>query len=242
MRAQKEHFEGLRGAVAAGVLAVLAAAPALAADAAHPAASRYVPTMADYLGVYDALQHYRFGVEKHDQKMEESAFWDDAVNIAVPSPGQEIRMPVRGGGLPQPLSGPPGANGGPPPGFGPPPGANAGPPGPNGGPPPGFTPPPGGPGGPPGPNGGPPPGGGGDVWHLPLDSYIHFDSATRATHYEYFLSLYPQPEKKRAEGATGNMQDSRISIVGWPGHYEDILEKRHGEWRILTRKSMINQK
>ena len=38
MRAQKEHFEGLRGAVAAGVLAVLAAAPALAADAAHPAA------------------------------------------------------------------------------------------------------------------------------------------------------------------------------------------------------------
>jgi len=80
------------------------------------------------------------------------------------------------------------------------------------------------------------------VWHLPLDSYIHFDSATRATHYEYFLSLYPQPEKKRAEGATGNMQDSRISIVGWPGHYEDILEKRHGEWRILTRKSMINQK
>jgi hypothetical protein len=77
---------------------------------------------------------------------------------------------------------------------------------------------------------------------LPLDSYIHFDSAKRATHYEYFLSIYPQPEKPRAEGATGSMQDSRVSIVGWPGHYEDTLEKRHGEWRILSRKSMINQK
>jgi hypothetical protein len=37
-------------------------------------------------------------------------------------------------------------------------------------------------------------------------------------------------------------QTARTSIVGWPGHYEDILEKRHGEWRILQRKSMINQK
>jgi hypothetical protein len=208
MRIHKDHFERLRRALAAGVVAVLAAAPVLAADAAHPAAARYVPTMADYLGVYDALQNYRFGVEKHDQKALESAFWEDGTNIAVPSPGQEIRMPLKEGDSPQPLSGAPGPNGGPPPGFAPPPGG----------------------------------GGGGEVWHLPLDSYIHFDSATRATHYEYFLSIYPQPEKKRAEGATGNMQDSRISIVGWPGHYEDVLEKRHGEWRILTRKSMINQK
>jgi hypothetical protein len=38
------------------------------------------------------------------------------------------------------------------------------------------------------------------------------------------------------------MQDARVSIVGWPGHYEDLLEKRHGEWRILQRKAMINQK
>ena len=125
MRVHKDHFERLRRALAAGVVAVLAAAPALAADAAPPAASRYVPTMADYLGVYDALQHYRFGVEKHDQKMEESAFWEDGVNIAVPSPGQEIRMPLKEGGSPQPLSGPPGPNGGPPPGFAPPPGGTA---------------------------------------------------------------------------------------------------------------------
>lgn len=225
MHVHKVKFEMMRRALAASVVALLATTSALAADAAQPAASRYVPTMADYLGVYDALQNYRFGVEKHDQKAMESAFWEDGTNIAVPSPGLEIRMPLKEGAPPQVLSGPPGSTAGPPAGFKPPPG---------------FGPPPGGKAGPPGAGGGA--GGEGEVWHLPLDSYIHFESATRATHYEYFLSIYPQPEKKRAEGATGNMQDSRTSIVGWPGHYEDILEKRHGEWRILQRKSMINQK
>jgi hypothetical protein len=220
MRVHKDHsVKRLRRALAAGVVAVLATVPALAGEAAHPAASRYVPTLADYLGIYDALQHYRWGLEKHDQKMEESAFWDDAVRIAVPSPGQEIRMPLGGGGPPQ---------------------APAVQPGPNAGPPAGFVPPP-------SPGGSPPggPGGGGEVWHLPLDSYIHFESATRATHYEYFLSIYPQPEKKvdsASQGALPNASSYRTSIAGWPGHYEDILEKRHGEWRILQRKSMINQK
>jgi hypothetical protein len=230
MRLHKGQFQVLRCALAASVVAVLASAPALGAETTHPATAHYVPTMADYLGVYDALQHYRWGVEKHDQAMEESAFWDDAVNIASPSPGQEIRMPLRGGGPPQLLSGPPLPTGGPPPGFAPPPGGTLGPPGPNGGPPPGFV---------------PPAGGGGTVWHLPLDSYIHFESATRATHYEYFLSIYPQPENKEAASDPGSLPNAssyRSSIVGWPGHYEDILEKRNGEWRILQRKSMINQK
>jgi hypothetical protein len=222
MRVHKGHFERLRGALAASVVTLLAAGSALAAQ---PAASGYKPTMADYLGVYDALQNYRFGVEKHDQKAMEHAFWEDGADIAVPSPGQEIRMPLKGGFPPPAGAGQPGPNGGPPPGGMPP-----------GGMPPGGMPP----GGPAGPGGG----GGGEVWHLPLDSYIHFESATRATHYEYFLSIYPQPEKKPEDGKpnTGNMQNSRTSIVGWPGHYEDILEKRHGEWRILQRKSMINQK
>jgi hypothetical protein len=76
-----------------------------------------------------------------------------------------------------------------------------------------------------------------------LDSYVHFESATRATHYEYFLSLYPQPEVKPLDVATmPNASASRNSIAGWPGHYEDIIEKRNGEWRILHRKTMINQK
>jgi len=88
-----------------------------------------------------------------------------------------------------------------------------------------------------------------DTWDLPLDSYIHFESATRATHYEYFVPIYPQPEKKKVEG--GNQENPpiandywshRTSVVGWPGHYEDILEKRNGEWRILERKILMNQK
>ncbi len=220
MRVHNGRFEKVRQALAVSVVALLAAAPALAAEAAKPAASRYVPTMADYLGVYDALQNYRFGVEKHDRKALESAFWEDGVDIAVPSPGQEIRIPLSGFAPPQ-AAGQPGPNAGsPPPGMGPPPGSNAGPAGPGGGE-------------------------GVEVWHLPLDSYIHFDSATRATHYEYFLSIYPQPEKKAEGENLGNMPNAssfRTSIVGWPGHYEDILEKRHGEWRILQRKSMINQK
>jgi hypothetical protein len=29
--------------------------------------------------------------------------------------------------------------------------------------------------------------------------------------------------------------------VGWPGYYDDILEKRNGEWRILERKTRINE-
>jgi hypothetical protein len=232
MRAHNGLVDGLRRTLTASVVALLAAAPSLTA-AAQPAAARYVPTMADYLAVYDVLQNYRFGVEKHDQKALERAFWEDGANIAVPSPGLEIRMPLKEGGPPPGGPGLPGP-GGPPPGFGPPPG---GVPPPGGGPPPGFAPPPGGTAG--------PPGGGGDVWHLPLDSYIHFESATRATHYEYFLSIYPQPEKKPEGSNTGppaNASSMRTSIVGWPGHYEDIIEKRNGEWRILQRKSMINQK
>jgi hypothetical protein len=248
MRERKSHFGGARRTLAASLVALLAAAPALAAGA-----SRYVPTMADYLGVYDALQNYRYGVEKHDQKAAELAFWPDGDNTAVPTPGgPEIRLPLTEGGPPQGRAGQPGPNAG-----GPPPGFNPGQPGPNaGGPPPGFNP------GQPGPNaGGPPPGanagppgagggrgavpggvgGSGGVWHLPLDSYIHFESATRATHYEYFLSIYPQAEKQGESGGAG-FQNSRTSVVGWPGHYEDILEKRKGEWRILHRKSMINQR
>jgi len=198
MRVHKGHIEGLWRALTASVVALLAAAPSQTAEPAQPAASRYVPTVADYMGVYDALQRYRIGTDKHDQKLRDSAYW------------QAPEAPR------------------PPPGFVPPAGSKSGAPGPGGGR--GATP---------DAAAGP---GGVEVWHLPLDSYIHFESPTRATHYEYFLSIYPQPERPRAEGATGNMQNSRVSIAGWPGHYEDILEKRHGEWRILQRKTRINQK
>jgi hypothetical protein len=203
-------------------MALSALSPAMAAEP-KAAAPAFVPTMADYLAIYDALQNYRISVEMHDPKALQRAFWEDGADIAVPSPGVEMRMPLDGS--------PPK----PPPGMAPPPGAGGPPPG-AGMPPPGMGPPPGG-GMPPRPA----PGAAGDVWHMPFDSYIHFVSATRATHYEYFLSIYPQPEKQQDANAK-NMQDARVSIVGWPGHYEDILEKRHGEWRILQRKTMINQK
>ena len=79
-----------------------------------------------------------------------------------------------------------------------------------------------------------------DTWDLPLDSYIHFESPTRATHYEYFVPLYPQPAKKAKAGKLPYWA-YRTSVVGWPGHYEDTLEKRNGEWRILERKIMMTK-
>jgi hypothetical protein len=210
MRVHKGHFAGVRVVLAASAVALLGAVPALAAESAQPAAS-FEPTMADYLGIYDALQHYRIGVETHDQEIENSSRWQDGRG--------------RGG------------NGGPPPGGG----ANGGPPGA---------------GGPPG--GGVRRGGGApnfeelrkmpgfvEVWHLPLDSYIHFESATRARHYEYFLSIYPQPEKKLDPAELAKLPDAssyRNSILGWPGHYDDILEKRNGEWRILQRQMGMGTK
>jgi hypothetical protein len=228
MRVDKSHFERLRLGLVASVMA-LAAGSALAAEGASATASgsaspAFVPTLADYLSIYDALFNYRLGVEKHDEKAEKAAFWEDA-----------RRGGGGGGGGGRDGGPPPGANaagpGGPPPGAaGPPPGAGA--PGaagaPRRGPPnweelkkmPGYV----------------------EVWHLPLDSYIHFDSPTRATHYEYFLSIYPQPEKKAPEGGRISNMEARTSIIGWPGHYEDILEKRNGEWRILQRKMGMNEK
>lgn len=221
MRVNKNHFERLRMGFAVSVMA-FAAGSAQAAEQAPAAATAaatqaFTPTLADYLSIYDALFNYRLGVEKHDEKAEKAAFWEDA---------------RRGGG----------GAGGPPPGAGAPPGGAG----------PGAGGPPGAPGtvGAPGGRRGPPPNwdeirkmpGFVEVWHLPLDSYIHFDSPTRATHYEYFLSIYPQPEKKAPEGGTISNMEARTSIVGWPGHYEDTLEKRNGEWRILQRRMGMNEK
>jgi hypothetical protein len=197
MRIHLNKLRHARYALAASALALLAIAPSAQAEptpvpagAPFTSDSSYQPTMADYQGVYDALQRYRMGLEMHDQQMQDSAFWD----------------------APKPMRPPPGAG----------PGAGLGPP------PnfdelrkmPGFV----------------------EVWHLPMDSYIHFDSPTRARHFGYFLSVYPQPEKKvENAGALPNASSARSSIVGWPGYYDDILEKRNGEWRILERKTKINQ-
>ena len=72
---------------------------------------------------------------------------------------------------------------------------------------------------------------GGDIppWHLALSHHFEFLSATRATHYGYFISVYPDLKTK-------------MTTVGLPGHYEDILEQRNGEWRILQRTTVIGVK
>ena len=66
-------------------------------------------------------------------------------------------------------------------------------------------------------------------WHLALSHHFEFQNATRATHYGYFLSVYPNLKTK-------------TTTVGLPGHYDDILEKRNGEWRILQRTIAIGAK
>lgn len=66
-------------------------------------------------------------------------------------------------------------------------------------------------------------------WHLALSHHFEFQSPTRATHYGYFVSVYPDLKTKK-------------TTVGLPGHYEDILEQRNGEWRILQRTSVIGAK
>jgi len=66
-------------------------------------------------------------------------------------------------------------------------------------------------------------------WHLSLSHDFVFESPTRARHYGYFISVYPDLKTK-------------TTTVGLPGHYDDVLEKRNGEWRILQRKTVIGTK
>ncbi|EIZ80903.1 hypothetical protein WSK_0586 [Novosphingobium sp. Rr 2-17] len=235
-----------RTVMGACALLAVGATPCFAQAAPPAAAPGYTPTMAEWMAVNDLMYRYRLGVEKGDHKALESAFWPDGENIAVPAPGVEIKMPLDGSppSAPPPpgLAGPGPGAGGPLLAGGPPGGPGGPPPGGMGGPPPGGMggPPPGGMGGPPGGPGGTPGGESeGSVWHMPFADTFQFLSPTRATHYQYFLSVYPLPEKT---AATLQARDKRLSAVGWPGHYEDILEKRNGEWRILQRKSFINAK
>lgn len=207
-------------ALAGSVLTFAAAAGAQAQTA--PAAATYHPTVDDWVGVNDAVDNYTLGLEQHDMARFDRAFWPEATIIAEPEPGKSFTMPYRAAAMPPPSAG--GAPGGPP-----------------GSPPPGF-PPPGGPGGPgaPGAPAGPGAapagmprvnaiGNGNPPWHLSLSHHFEFQSATRATHYGYFVSVYPDLATK-------------ITTVGLPGHYEDVLEKRNGEWRILQRKTVIGAK
>jgi hypothetical protein len=161
----------------------------------------YKPTIDDWMGVNAAVNNYTLGLELHDSARFGKAFWPEGVVIVQPEPGLRFSMPYQ-----QAEAGPPK----PPPGapMGAPPGAPAGaPPMPKGNAIGGENPP----------------------WHLALSHSFEFQSATRATHYGYFVSVYPDLKTK-------------MTVVGLPGHYEDILEQRNGEWRILQRTTVIGAK
>jgi len=140
-------------------------------------------------------------MDTRDRKLQESAFWDDAVIIS-PQGKRSFK---------QAMGGPPPAAGGPPPGAGgPPPGAGGPPPG-AGGPPPGAGGPPPGAGGPPPGAGGPPPGAlagmperppscdpkaekpanGWALWHIVANSSFEFLSPTRVKHHAYWFAVCP---------------------------------------------------
>lgn len=200
----------------AGIVgACLLLAPGVAyaqAPATSAAAPSYKPTVDDWIGVNAAVNNYTLGIELHDMARTDKAFWPEATIVAEPEPGMSFTMPYKAAAAGPP---PPGAM---PPGMPPPPsGAGAG------GPPPGLPPMP------PGFRPGNAIGNGIPPWHLALSHHFEFQTATRATHYGYFVSVYPDLKTK-------------TTIVGLPGHYEDVLEKRNGEWRILQRKTVIGVK
>lgn len=188
----------------------------LSACSTMPAGNRG-PTFEDYLSIQDAMHAYHYGLDTRDAKLKASAFTKDGRLVTVVD-GKEVMVEY----LNQPEKNRSSFPGGPPNAGGPPPGG-----------PPAGGPPPGGP-----PGGGPPPGGAGgfqmpngELWHLGYPGHIKFESATRATHYGYWTSLYSE-----AKGP-------RDSQVGSPGHYADILEKQpDGRWLFTERKVVVGSK
>ncbi|WP_408591003.1 hypothetical protein [Novosphingobium sp.] len=204
-----KHWVKMGASLVGAALLATGVAATAQTPANGAAATAYAPTVDDWVGVNAAVDNYSLGLDLHDMARFDKAFWPEAKIIAQPEPGLSFAMPYR-----MAAEGP----------KGPPPGGIPG------GPPPGAAP--GGP--PPGAPSGPPPGGnaiGSNIapWHLSLSHHFEFQSATHATHYGLFISVYPDLKTK-------------VTTVGLPGHYEDILEKRKGEWRILERKTVIGAK
>lgn len=92
--------------------------------------------------------------------------------------------------------------------------------------------------------GGPPPGAppscdakagmpkkGWEIWHIVANSSFEFESPTRARHHAYWFAVCP---------GAGPNNGAGLAAVGPPGSYSDILEKRHGEWRLISRYIGLN--
>lgn len=199
----RSSTHGLAGAAALLLCAAAMPAAAQAPPRAALGPSAYVPTMADRLGVDDAVAAYRWGNENHDDKIKATAFAEGGVFTIVAGGQTVMRQVKRGDTMVNDAPPPPGPGG---------PGGSGGP----GGPPPGG-PPPGGAGQPPG-----------EVWDVSLSDNWRWESPTRAVHYGYWLSIYQGTE--------------RLSTVGTPGHYEDVLEKVNGKWLFRERKVIVGQK
>ena len=89
----------------------------------------FTPTMKDMLSIQGAIERYEKGGDTGDRKLQESAFWDDAIIIS-PMGKRPFKQVLMGAGPPPGPGGPPGAGGPPgPPGAGGPPGLGGPPPG-----------------------------------------------------------------------------------------------------------------
>lgn len=226
---RKPVFELPKGLGASLTAVALLIAGGMTSAAAEDA---YTPTMKDMRSIQNALERYLKGFDAHDSKLQASAFWDDAAIIGPT--GQKMTVQQMGGGGGPRGGGARGAAGaGGPPGSPPdgPPNAGAGAPAALGA-------------------GGPPQGGmpmtppscdakagrpekGWELWHIVANSSFEFQSPTRVKHHAYWFAVCP---------SAGSNNGAGLAVIGPPGHYDDILEKRNGEWRLISRTIALNEK
>lgn len=220
-------------AAAAALLIAGGMTPAMAEDA-------YTPTMKDMRSIQNALENYLRGFDTRDAKLQVKAFWDDAVIIGPTGDKMTAKqMMAMSAGGPPPGAAPSGQSGPGAPPAGPSSGPQGGPPNAGaGGPPPAGA-------------GGPPPQGlmnitppscdakagrpekGWELWHIVANSSFEFQSPTRVRHHAYWFAVCP---------GAGPTNGVGLAVIGPPGHYDDILEKRNGEWRLISRVIALNEK
>jgi hypothetical protein len=188
------------------------------------AAESFTPTMKDMLSIQGAIERYERGMDTGDRKLQASAFWDDAVivgvqgkrpfNEAIPGGAPSARGGGGAGAAPAGAAGPPGA--------GRPASISGIAVGPNGLPerPPSCDPT------------YVKPETGWHLWHIIANSSYEFLSPTRVKHHAYWFAVCP---------SAGPANGAGIGSVGPPGSYNDILEKRKGEWRFVERNITLNE-
>jgi len=205
------------------------------------AAESFTPTMKDMLSIQGAIERYERGMDTRDRKLQESAFWDDAVIISpqgkrsfkqamadhLPPPADLRPVPATATGRRRTASRRRRATSGrrrtasrrrraTPGAGGPPPGALAGMPER----PPSCDPK------------AEKPANGWALWHIVANSSFEFLSPTRVKHHAYWFAVCP---------SAGTANGAGIGAIGPPGSYNDILEKRNGEWRFVERNIALNE-